>query len=228
MSDIDFEKLKDFFSEEDIEWRAQRSDVKDGKPWAMMLAYIDNRAVMNRLDEVCGPENWWNEYRTAPDGGVLCGITINTSGGPVTKWDGAGNTEVEAVKGGLSDSMKRAAVQWGVGRYLYCMKATFAEFSAKGALKMKIINKKTKEREYYSYNNPRIPKEFLPAKEIAKKEVLAIEALEKCQTVDELTDVWKSLPGTIRNSTQAIDVAKKVKASFAANEPNNEKLEEAA
>ncbi len=32
----------------------------------------------------------------------------------VTKWDAAENTQVEAVKGGRSGAMKRAAVQWGV------------------------------------------------------------------------------------------------------------------
>lgn len=35
------------------------------------------------------------------------------------KTDGAENTDYEPVKGGLSDAMKRAASQWGIGRYLY-------------------------------------------------------------------------------------------------------------
>jgi hypothetical protein len=33
--------------------------------------------------------------------------------------DGADDSQLEAVKGGLSESMKRAACQWGIGRYLY-------------------------------------------------------------------------------------------------------------
>lgn len=37
----------------------------------------------------------------------------------VSKVDGAENTDIETVKGGISDSFKRAAVQWGIGRYLY-------------------------------------------------------------------------------------------------------------
>ncbi len=32
---------------------------------------------------------------------------------------GCRETQVEAVKGGRSGAMKRAAVQWGIGRYLY-------------------------------------------------------------------------------------------------------------
>jgi len=47
----------------------------------------------------------------------------------VTKWDGADNTDIESVKGGLSDSMKRAAVQWGMGRYLYALDEGWADCS---------------------------------------------------------------------------------------------------
>jgi hypothetical protein len=35
------------------------------------------------------------------------------------KADGAGDTDVEPEKGALSDAFKRAAVRWGIGRYLY-------------------------------------------------------------------------------------------------------------
>lgn len=37
----------------------------------------------------------------------------------VTKADGAGDSDVEAEKGAISDALKRAAVKWGIGRYLY-------------------------------------------------------------------------------------------------------------
>ena len=49
------------------------------------------------------------------------------SGGFITKWDGAEDSDIEPVKGGLSDSMKRAAVQWGIGRYLYSMGALWVD-----------------------------------------------------------------------------------------------------
>ena len=45
------------------------------------------------------------------------------------KWDAAENTQVEAVKGGRSGAMKRAAVQWGIGRYLYNLEEGFAQTS---------------------------------------------------------------------------------------------------
>jgi hypothetical protein len=37
----------------------------------------------------------------------------------VRKSDGAGETQVEGEKGAISDALKRAAVKWGIGRYLY-------------------------------------------------------------------------------------------------------------
>jgi hypothetical protein len=109
--------------------------------WCKALAYITNRAIQERLDEVCGPENWQNKFIEI-DGGFLCGIGIYTkptcwikeeeydSGFAwVWKWDGAQRTEFESIKGGLSGAMKRAAVQWGIGRYLYDLEETWVDTS---------------------------------------------------------------------------------------------------
>jgi len=122
---MDLKKLKEPFEDSDIEWRISMSGETSKGPWCQVLAYITNRAVMDRLDEVCGPENWKNEYSPAPDGGVLCGISIRVDNEWITKWDGAENTIFEAIKGGLSSAMKRAVVNWGIGRYLYNLDATW-------------------------------------------------------------------------------------------------------
>lgn len=127
---IDFRSLQRYFSSADIEWKPIVF-TKD-RTRAMAVAYISNRAIMDRLDEVCGPENWRNEFKVGPDGGVLCGISIRVDGDWITKWDGASNTDIEAVKGGLTSSMRRAAVQWGIGRYLYRMPARWEAVDSKG------------------------------------------------------------------------------------------------
>ena len=102
-----------------VSWRAQ-SLSKDGTK-AMALAYIDARDVMNRLDDVVGPANWQDDYVETPSKRVLCTIRIRIDGDWISKTDGAGATDVEADKGGISDAFKRAAVKWGIGRYLYDM-----------------------------------------------------------------------------------------------------------
>lgn len=128
---MDLNKLDEPFAPEDIEWRIQQSGkTSQGKVWAMVLAYVTNRAIMKRLDDVCGKSGWRNEYRDIPNnGGVECGLSIKVDGEWVTKWDAAENTQVEAVKGGRSGAMKRAAVQWGIGRYLYNLEEGFAQTS---------------------------------------------------------------------------------------------------
>ena len=112
------------FAPEDLEWRIQVTS-KD-KTSGLAIPYVTNRAIQDRLDEVVGPENWYNDYKPWHGNGKkdaqICGISIYFEGkGFITKWDGAEDTDIEPVKGGLSDSMKRAAVQWGVGRVLYKM-----------------------------------------------------------------------------------------------------------
>ena len=132
------------FDEKDIEWRVQQAGQSNGKTWALVLCYITNRAIQQRLDEIIGCFNWKNEFKQAPDGGVMCGISIKHEGEWITKWDGAENTDIESVKGGLSNSMKRAAVQWGIGRYLYKLEENFAKVvdrGTKGAIKGRLKDK---------------------------------------------------------------------------------------
>lgn len=123
MSGVTSEEIKHLFAEfpkEDIHWRAQ-SVTKDGSK-AMALAYIDARDVMDRLDDVCGVEGWQCRYSHA-EGKTICEIGIKVDGEWLWKADGAGDTQVEAEKGATSDAFKRAAVRWGIGRYLYALPA---------------------------------------------------------------------------------------------------------
>jgi len=155
---MNLKKLKEPFASGDVEWRIQRSGVKNNKVWAMCLAYITSRAVMDRLDDVAGAENWRNEFKEGPHGGVLCGISIKLSDEWVTKWDGADNTDIEAVKGGLSGAMKRAAVLWGIGRYLYNLDAGFAIVSDSGKFRAQ-----TKDKKSFKWSPPALPVWALPA-----------------------------------------------------------------
>lgn len=120
--------LSDPFPEGDIEWRVQASGVKkDGAPWVRVIPYITNRAIQQRLDDVFGVFGWENIFKEAESGkGYLCGIKAKIGELSVTKWDGAEYTNIEPMKGGLSGAMKRSAVQFGIGRYLYSLEDEFA------------------------------------------------------------------------------------------------------
>lgn len=154
----DFQKLAAPFAAEDIEWRVQQAGKsRNGSVWARVLAYVTNRAIQERLDAVVGPANWMNDYRPGPGGGIICGIGIKIGDEWVWKWDGAENTDVEAVKGGLSASMKRAAVQWGIGRYLYKLGESWANIHENGAFRAK-----TKDGETFKWDAPELPEWALP------------------------------------------------------------------
>lgn len=151
------EQLEKPFRANEIEWRVQQCGISNNKPWAKVLCYVQNRAIQQRLDDIFTPFGWKNEFIPWRDEGQLCGISIYDSDKKewITKWDGAEETDIEEMKGGLSNSMKRAAVQWGIGRYLYKLEATFAECSLEK--KAGWIQAKTKDGKEIYWTPPELP-----------------------------------------------------------------------
>jgi hypothetical protein len=86
---------------------------------------------MDRLDTVVGPENWQDRYEVHGPR-VIGYLSVRINDEWITKADGAGDTQVEAEKGGLSDALKRSAVKWGIGRYLYDLGNVWVECEQRG------------------------------------------------------------------------------------------------
>lgn len=144
--------LKAPFQPDAIEWRIGQKSKDKSK--GMALAYIDARMVQDRLDEVCGVENWQCRYSHADASSVsysdkddkwgkpqvssrtlgktICEIGIRIENDWIWKADGAGDTDFEAEKGAISDAFKRAAVKWGIGRYLYDLPAPWVSLDEYG------------------------------------------------------------------------------------------------
>jgi hypothetical protein len=99
----------------EIEWRVQQQ-TSTGK--LIIVPYINNRCVMQRFDAAFGPTNWTSEFREIGNG-FICRLTVTVDKKTVYREDGASKTNIEPEKGGISDAMKRAAVQFGLGRCLY-------------------------------------------------------------------------------------------------------------
>lgn len=121
------------FSNGDIEWRVSATTADKTK--GLAVPYVTNRAIQNRLDDTVGIDGWHNTFQPWKDGKAqLCGISIYFIQQKqwLTKWDGADDSDFESVKGGLSDSMKRAAVEWGIGRYLYGMTQLWVKVEQRG------------------------------------------------------------------------------------------------
>lgn len=126
MSDL-FARLAAPFPPHAIHWRAQLVVERNGSFSALALAFIDARDVMNRLDDVCTPAGWTDSYHETPKGRTIGTIAIKVGDEWISKSDGAGDTDVEGEKGSLSDAMKRTAVKWGIGRYLYSLTSVWAD-----------------------------------------------------------------------------------------------------
>lgn len=182
MSNIDFARLCAPFAPDEIEWRV--GSTSGDKTKGLALAYMDARAVMRRLDLVCGPENWQDRY---PHAGAktVCEIGIKCGDEWVWKADGAGDTDFEADKGALSDAFKRAAFRWGIGRYLYDLPSVWVEIEQRG--KSHFIKKTELDRLRKSLPKPEVLPSGSRGKMEAKNEMKALSDLihDDRQTPDE-------------------------------------------
>ena len=120
--DLMFELAKPF-PRESIEWRVQRT-TKDGTA-GLALAYVNARTVQDRLNVVMG-SNWQCKHiNYGPK--TICHLGLKFNNEWIWRSDGAGDTNFEADKGAISDSLKRAAVHFGVGRHLYDLPSVFVK-----------------------------------------------------------------------------------------------------
>jgi hypothetical protein len=197
MSDKSLEqKLAAPFDVDDIEWRVQNAGLSgDGNPYCMVVPYITNRAIQKRLDDIFGVMGWSNTYKPTPDGkGYLCGLEVEHDGKKIQKWDGAEYTNIEALKGALSDAMKRCAVQFRVGRYLYGLTATFAKChivkSRKDAINCHVHyhdkRDKSKGHVLISWIAPELPEWAKPQEDYSK----FIEPIKAAKDMVELKDAF--------------------------------------
>ena len=144
-----FDALKEPFDPKVISWRV--GSTNGDKTKGIALAYIDARDVMKRLDDVMGLE-WQCRYPFV--GCCEIGIKINNEW--VWRANGADETNVEGVKGQYSDALKRAAVAFGVGRYLYYLPNVWVAL-------------KTQGRSHVLAEHPQLPAWAIPKPKDAQK-----------------------------------------------------------
>src|SRR5439155_13885012 len=99
---------------------------------ALALPYVDARVIQDRLDEVLGVAGWQDEYECLPDGSVVCRLRLRLGSEWITKMDVGGPSEQpdegDRRKAAVSDALKRAAVKFGVGRYLYRLPQQWVDY----------------------------------------------------------------------------------------------------
>ena len=112
-------ELRAPFDPGDVDFRIQgKANEQTGR--AQVVAYVDARAVQDRLDEVVGAGNWsfdWQPLVIEKGEVQVAKGTLALFG--VAKADVGTASNFQETLGAVSHCFKRAAVQWGVGRYLY-------------------------------------------------------------------------------------------------------------
>lgn len=200
-------------------WKPQM--VKGNR--ALAVAYIDARDVQQRLDDVVGVGAWQDEYEFLPGGPVLCRLQVWIGGAWVTKCD-VGNESEQSDKGdrekaAVSDALKRAAVKFGIGRYLYSMEPQWLDYDP--------------VRKQFT-QTPQLPAQFLPPaapKTVAKPPVPAPapagpadliagdhEALRDAETIADLVKAWDSIPPERRKYSETQKNHRKAELMKEANE----------
>ncbi len=158
-------RLAEPFASNELEWRSVQvfPPKNQGGPKAIVVPYVQSRAIMNRLDQVVGWDRWENEVKELPGGGITQGIRIwITQERSIVKYDGADRTQVEPTKGGLSSALKRAAGLFQVGRYLYSLGEFWVEITQNKKTPKDVRVSDKKQNIYGWFTPPTLPKEALP------------------------------------------------------------------
>lgn len=144
---MNIEKFTAPLLSDEIEWKIQ-SVTKGQQPKTLIVPYINNRCIIHRLNTHIGIQNWQNElipvsmneysetvnkstnqvtvYK-ATHAGFISKLSIRVGEEWISRQDTAPCTDIEPIKGGASDAMKRCAVQFGVGIDLYDYPKIFLE-----------------------------------------------------------------------------------------------------
>lgn len=200
-----------------FQWKIQ-SVTKDGK--ASCVAYIDARDVMKLLDEEVGIGKWQDKFDTTSKY-LICSIGIKIDNEWIWKSDTGADMLSEKVdesihdKGLFSDAFKRAAVKWGVGRFLYDLDIQWIKVNA---YKKPLDDEGRQVYDLTKYLNDRLMKKDganLPPKSTnianeAKKIKIKnlVDKIDKPKTADEYVDKILALteldPTDYKNSDEII------------------------
>lgn len=135
------------FDPSEVKWKPQA--VSGNR--CLAICYVDARVIQDRLDEVLGVMGWQDSYECLPDGAVVCRLRIRIDSEWIEKMDVGSPSEQpdegDRRKASFSDALKRAAVKFGIGRYLYRLGGQWVDYDP---AKKKIVT------------TPRLPPEALP------------------------------------------------------------------
>lgn len=169
--------LKELEKQIPYKWKVQSYSYSSA--FMSCVAYIDARDVMDLLDEEIGPENWQSDYKEIK-GNLYAGIAIKINDDWIWKWDCGAESRSEKEKGEASDGFKRAAVKWGVGRFLYSLPIQYLKTNEVKNDKNKVYpvdEKGNKIKDITNYINivfkPQLPNKIISFTNSQKEKLLS-------------------------------------------------------
>jgi hypothetical protein len=172
-----------------FKWRVQ--SFSKFKAQATCVSYIDSRDVQDILDSSCS----WSDRYYSEAGLLFCEITIYADGREYKRTDTGSESNVDKQKGHSSDAFKRAAVKFGVGRFLYSQKMQYvtADVIKTSSNYPNVIdaqgNKIWDLTKHINLKSPTQRTVKIPS-----------EKLKECKTQDELKKVFLSLTRTEKDA----------------------------
>lgn len=212
MNDLQ-ERLLAVFDPTEIKWKPGK--VSGNR--CLALCYIDARCVMDRLDDVLGVGYWQDEYIVLNPSSVLCKLTCCIEGNWITKSD-VGSTseqpdEGDQMKAAFSDALKRAAVKFGIGRYLYSLGMFWTDFDPQ-------TKKITKLPDLPTWAKPPERKAPPPDKDVRAGTIKRLEGAAEIG-MECLAGEWKKLSNEEKKSVADVWESIKRRAAQAKKEGNH-------
>lgn len=166
-------------------WRVQ--SYSKNSAVATCVAYIDARDVQKRLDDVVGVANWQTDFFSI-EGVMFCKLSIRINGEWVSKCDTGSESNMEKDKGLISDCLKRAAVNFGIGRFLYDIPIQFVKTNEPkndNNYPYAVDDKGNKIKDLSLHIN----KTFNKITNFKPKEKDVITQINECTNLDELREI---------------------------------------
>jgi hypothetical protein len=187
---------------------------------ALAMAYVSARTIMDRLDEVLGAGNWQDSYDLLPDGSVMCRLAVRIQGEWIVKADVGSPSDQpdggDRLKAAFSDALKRAAVKFGIARYLGRLPAQWVDYDP---AKKQIVRPPQLPSSRLATSRPANGR---PIKQSLAEPALvndghmvamwiesARSAISAAQTMPQLVSIWNSMSDEIKGHCIAAKDARK-------------------
>jgi hypothetical protein len=202
------------FDPAEVKWKP--AVVKNNRCLAM--AYIDARLIQDRLDDVVGVEGWEDRYAIVPDGSVVCRLRVKIGDRWITKTDVGSPSEQpdggDRLKAAFSDALKRAAVKFGIGRYLYRLPAQWVDYDP---VKKQI----TQVPQMPAHGRPCAKAPAKPAAQPAKQEPKPEPQQPKTAGVEQRADPTQAVSATTAGSDRPEPTTNSAKSAPSNNSPTD-------